>query len=158
MLFSALAGSSLLMVTGESVIKERKLHLKMPAAMLENVLRPTGCRNSPEAEASWRLEAAAVAVRVLKPKGVLPIFKDIEDHRDSFQTKELHVPLREEDFQLIIDVSHEEGGLRGELVRKLLYATQTIIDECPNSLTHDGLVAELISRFCPSSSIIPAEW
>jgi hypothetical protein len=143
---------------GESAKMERKLHLKLPAAMLATVLRPTGCRSSPEAEASWRLGAAAVAVRELRPKGIVPIFKDIDDYRDDLQTKELHVPLREDDLRLLTQVSVEEGGSRGELARKLLVSAQRIIDDCPGSLNHDGLVALMVARFSPASPVIPAEW
>jgi hypothetical protein len=143
---------------GESPKKERKLHLKIPTAMVEIVLRPTGCRNSPEAEASWRLSAAAVAVRELKPKGILPIFKTINDYRDDPQARELHIPLKEDDIRLLTEISSEEGGSRGELVRKLLMTTQKIIDDCPDSLNHDGLIALMIARFLPSYQVIPAEW
>ena len=134
------------------------LHLRIPAAMLETILRPTGCRNSPEAEAAWRLGAAAVAIRELRPRGILPIFKDIDDHRDSPQTKDLHIPLEENDLQLLTDISADEGGSRGELVRKLLLTTQRIIDECQSSLNHDGLAALMIAGFSPVSPVISAEW
>ena len=144
---------------GESAKRmERKLHLKLPAAMLATVLRPTGCRNSPEAEAAWRLGAAAVAVRELRPKGIIPIFKDVEDYRDDLQTRELHIPLKEDDLRILTQVSVEEGGSRGELVRKLLLSAQRIIDDCPGSLNHDGLVALMIAKSLPFPEVILAEW
>ena len=138
--------------------RERKLHLKLPTSMLAAVLRPTGCRNSSEAEASWRLEAAAVAVRVLEPKGLFPIFRDTEEYRDGSPVSELHIPLREEDLQLLTEISNKEGGSRGELARQLILATQRIVENYPGTLSHDGLVAEMISQFLPLSDLLPAEW
>lgn len=129
----------------------KKFHLIVPTALLE-ILQPTGCRQSPEAEAAWLLHASIIATRETLVFGELPIFSDLDDLKGSKpKEQELHVPLSEEDLKFLTELSEQEGGSRGKLARLMLLTCERILHETPRSLTSEGLAKEILIRFSPPS-------
>jgi hypothetical protein len=128
---------------GESTTS--KLHLKLPAAMLE-ALRPTGCRASKEAQAAWLLGAAIEVARELKLKGELPII-GLAIHNDGVRPKEINIPLSREQIAFLTETSREEGGSRGLLTREFLATAQKVAGDFQGCLNHEGLVKEIKKLF-----------
>jgi hypothetical protein len=125
------------------------LHLKLPAKMIED-LQPTGCRNSKEAEASWRLGAAIDVVREFKSRGQMPILGLAPDE-GNIKPKEMHIPLAEAQISFLNDTSREEGGSRGKLTRELLATAHKAVKGFQGCLNHEGLVRE-IKKLFPDST------